>query len=245
MQLSHCRANESTFDLNINEPVEKFYVRSTNELISGGNYYIALFINGCLLTFTNKFNKTIYDNIELYELDFFAGKTTLPMNELDTKFCNIEIIGWNASPSLGKYTVSITYDYYTDVYCKIDKEYNVQGIHDAEYNPKDAIQGVHDAEYNPKDAIQGVHDAEYNPKDAIQGVHDAEYSAPNEHKNKKSKEILIVHSDSKLTEKMRKIYESDNCAMIYGTGVDNVFKIGFGMCTVGYIRWGYTLLPFL
>jgi len=65
------------------DPIKVLYIKSKEELIPNGNYYICLRIGGQMISFTNQFKKVIIDETEngqFYEIDMFAQKWTIPMN---------------------------------------------------------------------------------------------------------------------------------------------------------------------
>ncbi len=114
MSLIHAIFNEQNFYFNSNDAIETFYVKTGEELSANENFYIFLKIGDNIVSFTNKFQKVNIEGIELYEINFFAKKMTIPMNLVsDYKYVKISIIGSNYPFSNDGF---ITIKYFNDIY---------------------------------------------------------------------------------------------------------------------------------
>lgn len=78
----------------INDSVHKFYVRSDTPLISNSNYYIAFYMAGTNITFTNRFNLVESTN-NLYELELFVQSQVLPLDTVIYNEHDVSFIGFN------------------------------------------------------------------------------------------------------------------------------------------------------
>ena len=119
MALLHPTYDHQSNRFLLNDPVKTFYIKSDTELIPNQDYYISLHIGGSCISFTNKFHKVVIDGIELYEVDFFKRKFTLPFSVL-RHHNYASLIGWSYA-SLRNNIQSIYR--FTDIYYDVDKEY--------------------------------------------------------------------------------------------------------------------------
>lgn len=101
--------------INIRDPVKTFYIKTDKNLESGANYYIIMLVHEQIITLTNKFNKKD-DNI--YEINFFANKITLPFCDLMPLYQKVEFIGINYR-SANDYDVDI----FDEIFYEKDTEY--------------------------------------------------------------------------------------------------------------------------
>lgn len=113
MNLIHPEYNNTTKSFNgAHFPTKTIYVKTNEKLIPNDNYYFCLLIEKSLICLTNKFKKVIIDQLEMYEIDFFVEKITLPLHLC--KYHSISIMGFLYSPkNIKMYT-------FTDIYCEID-----------------------------------------------------------------------------------------------------------------------------
>lgn len=104
--------------INIKDPIKTFYIKTNKDLSPNANYYIFLLVSGQIISFTNKFNKTLINDVSVYELDFFSKKITLPFCDLRPSFQEIEFIGVDYR-SVDNYDIDI----FEEIFYEKDEEY--------------------------------------------------------------------------------------------------------------------------
>lgn len=107
--------------INVRDPVKTFYIKTNKELNPNTNYYMLLLINGQIISFTNKFNKNIINNVSVYEVDLFAKKITLPFCDLLPEYQTIEFIGVDYN---NKEDINI--DIFEEIFYEKDTEYTTK-----------------------------------------------------------------------------------------------------------------------
>ena len=117
-----------TNSFEVDADIADFYVKSnnlfnikSNELMKD-NYYFFLYIDGTLISFTNKFE--FDDNLGLWRINFFANDYTivLPISKISKEHRKINILATDYYYNNKNY--SDKFDLYPDIFYKIGFEYS-------------------------------------------------------------------------------------------------------------------------
>ncbi len=94
MELVQSSYNPQTLNHHIYEPVKYFFIKYDEEIIPDSDYYIYIYINGYMISFTNKFTKILYQESFFYQLNFFQNDMVIYFDIMAKQNAKIAIFGF-------------------------------------------------------------------------------------------------------------------------------------------------------